>query len=400
MHRTLLGIGALSFTLNVQAGDPQWLKDARAKEAPKISVREIKSTDGWFRARVPANLVGNIELSEGSYSVQLDVGAPSPLSCEVFPDGMDVADGLKRIFANIISDANSQQKVETHALESVDAGNWDDIAWLQATWIYRVSDGRDKLLGGARQYSFDKDGVGVYCGISDLGYSNTTSNVVRALATSLTVAKPAAPAYFTEILVWSARGMNIGVTKTRYERDADGDTQSSVDISMLFPVNGKAISSDGLRREWVRPDGELINAVAVMVEDGNMTANLRLDPRDDRWVISGKRHGKDVEKMLPENSRPGSGIGLSMALRQLVARPSPVGAEHLMWIWDGGDLLGLAESRTRITRSTGLEFIADYQLGKDKSTVTLDRKGAATAMQMSVAGMTLEMRRVYVTGSF
>jgi hypothetical protein len=340
-------------------------------------------------------------LSEGSYSVQLDVGAPTYLSCEIFPDGIDRASGLTRIFGNIIAQANEQQKVEMHVLQSVDAGNWEDVAWIQADWRYRVFDGKDRLLGGARQYSFSKQEVGVYCGISEFGYSRTTREVVKALASSLTFQKPVVPSYYSEILVWSVRGMNVGVTTTRNERDADGDTETSLDVSMLFPVGGQAMSFDSARREWVRPGGELINAVNVLVENGDMNTNLRLDPKDGRWVVSGESKGQKVEKALPANAQPGSTIGLTLALRNLVTRDQLVGAEHVMWIWDGGDLLSLNESRTKITGVTAnKQFAADYRLGKDKSKVTLDRAGAAIAMQMPMGSNTLEMRRVYTNGSF
>lgn len=396
----LLGLGAATLAFNAHAEDPQWLRDARAREAAKTSVREIRSTDGWFTARVPAKSVGNIELSEGSYSVQLEVGAPSPLSCEVYPDGLDMADGLRRIFENIISEPGEGNTVEMHALESVDAGNWNDVPWLQANWLYRIFDGKDKLLGGARQYAFDKDGVAVYCGFSEFGYLETTNEVVRQFAGSIRFNKPAAPAYYREILTWSMHGKNIGVSNTRYERDADGDTRATVEIAMLFPVNGKATTFDSVRHEWVQPDGELINAVAVVSENGNMVSNLQLKPDDGKWVISGKSRGKDVAQAVPENTPPGSTIGLAFALRKLAARDNPAGAEHQMWIWDGGDLLRLNQSRARITGVTAEGLVADYTLGKDNSRVTLDRKGAVLGMQMPMGPMTLEMRRAYVSGSF
>ncbi len=399
-RKFLLGLGAVTLAFNAQAEDPQWLKDARAKEGAKISLHEIRSTDGWFKARVPAKAVGAIELAEGSYSLQLDVGAPSPLSCEVYPEGLDMADGLRSNFENIIREPGEGNTVEMHVLESVDAGNWDDVPWLQAHWLFRIFNGKDKLLGGARQYAFDKDGVGVYCGFSDFGYSKTTAEVVKTFATSLTFNKPAAPAYYREILVWTLRGMNIGVTNTRYVRDADGDTKSSVEMALLFPVNGKASSFDAVRHEWVQPGGELINAVAVVGENGSMASNLQLAFQDGKWIITGKRLGKEVANPVPADTTPGSAIGLSLALRELAAREKPVGAEHRMWIWDGGDLLRLNQSRAKITGVTADGFVADYTLGKDNSKVTLDRKGAVLGMQMPMGPMTLEMRRAYTSGSF
>src|SRR5262245_32435066 len=78
--------------------EPQWLTDARAREASPTEPRELNSKDNWFRARVPARTAGDIEKEEGSYTVTFDIGTDSPVFCEVVPESFDLADMLRLTF--------------------------------------------------------------------------------------------------------------------------------------------------------------------------------------------------------------------------------------------------------------------------------------------------------------
>ena len=75
-----------------QADEPQWLKDARARESKPIKATAFKSKDNWFSAKVPAKVVGPVVKEQGSYSVELNIGGDNPIYCEVVPEGFDTAD--------------------------------------------------------------------------------------------------------------------------------------------------------------------------------------------------------------------------------------------------------------------------------------------------------------------
>jgi hypothetical protein len=403
MIRKLLGVGALVLSVDAAAQQPQWLTEARATEAIAIPLREIRSVDNWFKARVPATLVGRIEKSEGSYTVELDIGAKAHLNCEIIPNGFDLADGLRVIFNNLMSETDAAgQKVETSALEQVNAGAWGSVPWLRATWLYRVNQNGDKLLGAVQQFSAEKSGHGVYCGIRELGYAKTMDAVVQSLANSLEFKSPAVPPYHQEIYVWSLRGTNLGVSQLLRHRDADGDTVSSTNVSLMFPVaGGKFISQDLALKEFIRPDDSLINAVTVVLMNGELTHNLKLQTDAGRWTLRGKHQGKELDKTLPAETSPASTVQQIRGLQRLLARENPLGAEQVLKIWDAGDLTQLSESRIRITGRAGAQqFTADHLSGKDRAVLTLEKAtGGAVAGQVSVAGQTLEMRRVYTNGA-
>jgi hypothetical protein len=95
--RALAAQSVLLATFAVQgAEEPQWLKDARAREGKSGPAVELKSKDNWFKAKVPARVVGVIEKVEGSYSIEFNIGSEQTAYCEVVPDGFDMANMLRR----------------------------------------------------------------------------------------------------------------------------------------------------------------------------------------------------------------------------------------------------------------------------------------------------------------
>ena len=68
----------------------------RVRARANRQAAEIKSKDKWFKARVPAKVVGDIEKVEGSYTVELNIGSDQSVYCEIMPEGFDMADMVRR----------------------------------------------------------------------------------------------------------------------------------------------------------------------------------------------------------------------------------------------------------------------------------------------------------------
>ena len=144
---------------------------------------EIKSKDKWFKAKVPAKVVGDIEKVEGSYTVELNIGSDQPVYCEIMPEGFDMADMIRRNLEFTMGQvAEAQGKVEARSLESIDAGVFGNVPYLQTQWLYRVNDGTAQRLGGFKQISMEKNDKGIYCAHVDLGYTQSFAALAKAFA--------------------------------------------------------------------------------------------------------------------------------------------------------------------------------------------------------------------------
>ena len=307
--RFVFGLFAFLVTCVAQAADePQWLKDARAREGKTVRAAEIKSKDNWFKARIPAKVVGDIEKSEGSYTVQLDIGGDQPAFCEIMPDGFDMADMLRRNLEFTMGQvAEAQGKVELRMLEFIDAGVFGNVPYLQTQWVYRVNDGTAPRVGGFKQISMEKNDKGIYCAHVDLGYTKTFAAIARAFADTFETTSDTPAPYYEEIAIATMSGKKIGVALTTLERDKDGDTKAVETTAMLVPTpDGMLHSQDSVHLEWIRPDASLINATHFIGKDGELTTSLTLNVVEDAWVVDGDLDGKKFNEKLETDAQGSS----------------------------------------------------------------------------------------------
>ncbi len=387
-----------------QGDEPKWLQDARAREASPVTPGELNSVDGWFRARVPAKVVGDIEKVEGSYTVTFDVGSDAAVHCEVVPEGFDMADMVRQTFDLTMQQvAEAQGKVEATQLEHTDAGAIGNLPFIATRWLYRVHDGKEARLGALKQIAFDKLGHGVYCAHLDIGYVATFDSIARAFAQSFEAPAAEADPYYMEILVASMAGSKVGVATITLEKDPDGDTKAEEVTSMIvLGPSGKLHSQDAIHREWLRPDFSLINAAHFVASNGELSTSLNLAPRDEQWVVEGELQGKEVNFTLPPGPSPGSSVEQALALRKLLAAVDPAGAEHAIAMWMHADPSKLTSVNTRLLGKSGdAGFAARTRVGDVEMDLVLDKAtGTASSADFSIGPQAMHLERVYQGGSF
>jgi hypothetical protein len=403
--RVLAGLSVLLATFTAHgAEEPQWLKDARAREGKPGPAVELKSKDHWFKARVPAIVVGVIEKVEGSYSIEFNIGGDQAAYCEVVPDGFDMANMLRRTLDITLKQVEETQgKVEMRSIESIDAGVFGEVPYLQTQWVYRVNDGKEQRLGGLKQIAMEKGGQGIYCAHVDLGYVKTFNTIVKALADSFESTTPSATPYYFEVAVASALGMKVGIVVTTLERDADGDTKAEQRTAMLIPAGAGAVhSQDAVSEQWIRPDASLINAARFISTDGELSTSLHLKSADGTWIVEGDHEGKKLAEKLQPDAQPTTWVAQAFALRKLLATANPVGAEHSMPQWLSNDPIRLIDSRTKILAKSGdRKFKALATAGNLEARVTLDQAtGMVETAEMGLGPQKMLLERIYLKGSF
>jgi hypothetical protein len=385
------------------ADDPKWLKDARARESKPIPATPLASKDGWMGAVVPAKVVGAIEKDGISYGLELDIGGEQHVYCEIFPDGFDAADRMRRMLATTMQQiSQSNGKIEMRAVDSTDAGVFGGVPYLRADWLYRVNDGKESKLGGLKQIAFEKDGHGIYCAHADIGYSKTFGNVANALAMTLQAAAAAAAPYYTEISTATILGHKVGYTVTSLTRDGEGDTEMRRKSALLLATpTGAAASQDAMYKEWVHPDASLINALHLVSDNGEISTNVTLSRRDDRWIIVGDHRHAAVTQTLAPDATPGTWVGQSLALRKLLAGANPVGSEVAFPLWMIVDPTKLTDVRTKVVSKAGAkQYAATMTAGGVVMNATLDALGTMPSSELRIGQQTVKMERVYVNGKF
>lgn len=384
------------------AEEPQWLKDARAREAKSLKPVEFKSKDGWFKASVPGKVVNTVEEAEGSYSVQLDIGGEASVHCEVYPKGADLANALRLTLNGAVKEIESSQgKIEARALESTDAGAYGAVPYISLSWVYRVSTPKGAMVGGLKQFVMEKGDQAVYCAHNELGFKRTFSAVAQGFAASLETQEPAAKPHYVEIATASMSGAKIGVAITTLERDSDGDIRARQMTAMLIATNDGAIrSQDATHINWVRPDGTLINAINTDVDNGELSNSLSLKESEGSWVVEGEVQGKAVKTSLPKGSQPGTWVAQAQQLRALLAEPNAVGREHTIGLWLAENPEKLSVAKTTILAKQGdNSFTARGEIGGMTASLTLDKtSGMASTADIKIGPVNMKLERAYVSG--
>jgi hypothetical protein len=286
------------------ADDPQWLVDARAKESRLIDARPVSSADKQMSFAVPVAVVGAITEDKGSYSVQFAMGPDAVANCEILKDDVDVASLLRETaritFADSIEPA--QGKVELRRVERVDAGVAGSTAFLTASWLYRVNDGKTLKVGALRQFAASRYGHGIYCALNDLGYAKSFATVAGALVESLRMKDAGAAPHFSEVSVAMLGDLRIGYSTVEMLRDKDGDTKSTETSALLIISAPDALqSADLVHVEWMKPDGTFINAKHVMSSNGEIELDLSLAQGEGTsWLVDGTFKGKKIHETIAD----------------------------------------------------------------------------------------------------
>ena len=400
----LAGAIALAATAATAAGEPQWLQEARAREATLPEPAAIASKDGRFRARVPARPRGEITEEQGSYSIELDIGTGAePVWCEIYPEGLDLANGLAATSATSFElIAKAQGRLEAREIERTGAGWNGAAAFLQAEWIYVVNVEKEKRLGALKQIVFERNGVGVYCAHNEIGYRQTFERAAHELARTLEWETEAPAGRYSEVFAVKLGEHTSGVAQIRVQRDEDGDDRVTSSLSMLVPVAaGEVRAHDEFNVEFVDADGELINAVQVSNQNGELDSNLRLDPHEDGgWLVSGDFKGKRIETRIPGDRAPSSSLRQFALVQALLQEPEPAGrsVHYLRWSDDSPTAfvegtvtavapLGAGLWSTRFA-SEGLVFEAVADM----------RDGTMTRASIPMGPLQLQLERVAVSG--
>ena len=199
---------------------------AEAREGRLEPSRAFTSPDKWFKASVPAK-PGEVRKAGDSYVVTLDIGAESPIVCEVTPGGIKLADALRRGFDTWSKEAASRQGQKA-VIEATDAGALGDIPFLAIRWRSGPA--------ALKQLVFNKLGHGVYCAHPGLGYVKTFETVTRSLAESFQAPAAETTPYFIEIKTASVLRYRAGGRGYHAAARSRCGVQAKQTTALIMPV--------------------------------------------------------------------------------------------------------------------------------------------------------------------
>lgn len=321
-------------------GDPQWLQKMLSRNDDLLPEVDVAAEDGFFQAKIAAELVAPVQLMEDFYLVtfRFTEEEQSFGECYVFQDSMDLAASLMLFSDNSFSWVSQSYSatIESKGVLAVDSGHIDGAPYLGLAWLYRmlVDGSQEPMAGQAKHWIARKEERAIYCQTSLLGHDQTFFDLFEGFVSSLEYQNsPSDPPYFEEVAVMRVNGQNLGVAWTHYYVDEDGDLERRESLSTLVPVDQQTLQSqDSLGLSYSDLDGELISEIHVEAENGEVVTNLRLAPDDDAgWAVTGTFQGKELEANLgPGAPRADFGQRLDFVEFMKTAQPDAV-MTHQAW---------------------------------------------------------------------
>lgn len=406
LHRPLIMLSALLVCSTAGAAEePQWLKDARAREGKPAKVATVKDAEGFFSIEVPAKLTGKVVQSDGNYTMQLDMGSEYPMTCEVIKEGFDLA-GLLRIVANNTFDEASklQGKIEAKFLEQQDAGAIAASPFVVLEWIYRVNNGKEARLGALKQFAATKGGHGLYCSHLELGYTKTFRNVAAAFVESAKFSTASPEPQYREISTAWLGTRPVGVAISSVSKDAEGDHRLTNSMSLLLPITQDTLlAQDSYHIAWSDADGELINGVHVISSNGEIDTNVALKPSEDGpWIVEGVFKQKEIKQTLDAEQVPLTWMQQALARRALFGQAEVVGKTLKELVWTAANPTAFVESTMTVTGAAdaGTLAVRDEVAGIVADSVIDRATGLPLTMTIPMGQQSLVLKRVYAQGSF
>lgn len=335
---------------------------AQAPDATALMQREVElpepvafaSVDGAIRGAARGTLLEELAENEGGWYGAFDIGTAGPIECQFYPEGGDAAASLKNLAAGFFEALEAQSESLERQIASVAAGTIDDVPYLTTDWIAVID-------GSAYQVTFrfaNAASVGVFCRHGENGYAATFDTFYRELVQS--IESVPRESVYRDVSLISISGRPIGYQQTAAVIDEDGDYRFDLRGAMLIP-NGPSelIANDDYGVEFSRPDGSLINQVAIE-SDGLAVTQLALSEGDGggAWQVAGEMQGKPVEATFLVPSPLLSSLGELQLLRGLAKQETGTEKRYRRWLGTANpteaiEVVAVAAGDSRVSVSAG-----------------------------------------------
>jgi len=404
-QRLLLPLALLLPATTVFAGDdvaslegwPAWVHEAMDTEVPRLKFKRIKTPDDSVRTRLPGKTTTPEAFDDGWYFVS-DIKAESPLECYLFTSSRDLATFTDMIAeANIEAVAGSRDNVGNRRVFHVSAGEVAGLPYLALEWIYTTEQDGQTVVGFTKVRAATKGERAYLCNHNHLGYRETFAAAFAEFVAKTEVSDPTPRPFYEEIARLDMSGFGAGIAYASYTTDEDGDIRMYSAEASIMPVDPATIAtSDSYSVTFSTPDGEMINAIKIGVENGEIMSHMTLQRNETgNWISAGTLQGKELETEIDGALQPASEWRQMQVARDLFAGDE-TSAGLLVWTPTVDPTRLLEATMTR--DDAEVERQAVLTLGPVSYSGRFDASGNLETAAMTIGPMSLDIERIWSWG--
>ncbi len=377
---------------------PEWVRTGMAEEIRKTKLRQVKMPSETIRAKMPGKPEPAQAIEDGWYFAA-DIKAGSPLECYIYTSAMDLASLTKLLAENNIA-AVAQGvggAVDMRKVHHIDAGEIAGLPYLALEWMYTVTTETQTMVGFTKVRAAVKGDIALACTHNYLGYRETFAKAFSDFVENAEYEASTPSPYYEEIAHLDFGGFGTGIAYYSLTEDEDGDIRMYATEATIIPVDAATIvTGDGIRITYAKPNGDLISAINVDVENGEISNNLRLQRNEDAdWVSSGTLQGKEINAVLDGSLSPASEIRSMAAARALFAGDETSVTTDI-WEPSADPTQFLPSTLTR--DDAEVERQARVSLGPINYLGQFDEYGNAVSAVIPAGPISIRIERVWYTG--
>jgi hypothetical protein len=369
-----------------------------AVEARRLRFKRVETPDDSIRTRLPGKTQTPEAIDDGWY-FNSDIKAEAPLECYLFTSSRDLATLTDVIAeANIEAVAGSHDNVSNRRVFHVAAGEVAGLPYLSLEWIYTVRENGQTMVGFTKVRAATRGDRAFICNHNYVGYRETFARAFAGFVTSTDVDDTAAQPFYEEIALLDMNGLGTGVVYASYSTDDEGDIHMYAAEAAIMPVDAATIAtSDSYTVTFSSPDGLLINAHDIGVENGEIASNMTLQRNaEGTWISGGTLQGKELEFEIDGALQPASEWQQMAIARDLFAG-NETSASLLVWT-PGIDPTRLLEA-TMTRDDAEVERQALLTMGPLSYRGRFDASGNLENADIAIGPMTVSIERIWSRGS-
>ncbi|MCG8370366.1 MAG: hypothetical protein MJA32_07640 [Proteobacteria bacterium] len=215
------------------------------------------------------------------------------------------------------------------------AGEVAGMPYLALEWLYTVEKDAELRVGFTKVRVAGKGETAFACAHNAIGYRATFGEAFARFVGGTETGDAEPPPFYEDIAQIDVGDRAPGIVYSAYSVDADGDILAELAQSLIIPVDPSTIvTNDSYSISYTGPDGALISAFDISVENGEITSNLSLQRNENgAWVSGGTLQGKDIEYEIDGSLEPAGEWRQLAAVRELFAGDEET-LSMLAWIPD------------------------------------------------------------------
>ena len=372
------------------------------READPIAVQPLSAPNGSFKASAPGILSSPVKPLDSYYEWSLDIGSGEPVGCWLYPDGVNMANALEKLSDAFFDELSTIGELEGKQIAGTDAGDAGGAPYIGVQWVFRMMQGGVSAAGQVSARVALKQGVGIACVESELGFEETFRRVFSQLVASLEFQASEAEPYYSEIAVVRVRGKTVGVQEIKLTLDEDGDTRVVTTVAVALPTSPTDLmANDQYDVQYSTPEGDLINQWTQSIDGGEVTTQLSLkSASDEAWTVEGTFQQKEINATI-EGPALESMLGQMNSVKNLIAggqKDSEV--THRIWV-ASIDPTQFIEATTKFAGQVDADsFRLEGVIGPITLTGISDQIGSMESAEINMGPITFELERVHQFGNF